>query len=69
MAGLQFGQFKRGCSRAAHGDFRAFAPEAGAAVGIETGPGALLTGLAGGLFFGAVGFWAGDKVADTISPN
>ena len=42
---------------------------AGAAVGIETGPGALLTGLAGGLFFGAVGFWAGDKVADTISPN
>jgi hypothetical protein len=41
----------------------------GAAVGIETGPGALLTGLAGGMIFGFAGYWAADKIADAISPN
>jgi hypothetical protein len=41
----------------------------GAAVGIETGPGALLTGLAGGIVFGYLGYKAGDAIADKISPN
>lgn len=42
---------------------------AGAAFGIETGPGALLTGMAGGIFFGWRGYKLGDSVAKKINPN
>lgn len=42
---------------------------AGAAVGIETGPGAFLTGLVGGIIFGAAGYYGADWVADYIDEN
>jgi hypothetical protein len=42
---------------------------AGAALGIETGPGAVLTGLAGGIIFGAAGYFGADWVADHIDKN
>ena len=35
------------------------------ALGIESGPGALVTGLAGGIVGGFVGYWAGDEI---VSP-
>ncbi|MCP8463991.1 glycine zipper family protein [Pseudomonas sp. ZM23] len=41
----------------------------GAAVGIETGPGAVLTGLVGGIVFGAAGYFGADWVADHIYEN
>ncbi|MBW4192280.1 glycine zipper family protein [Enterobacter bugandensis] len=41
----------------------------GAAVGIETGPGAFLTGLVGGIIFGAAGYYGADWVADYIDEN
>jgi len=41
----------------------------GAALGIETGPGALLTGLVGGIVFGAAGYYGADWVADFIDEN
>ncbi len=36
----------------------------GAAVGIETGPGAVVTAAAGGLIGGAIGFWGADWAED-----
>lgn len=42
---------------------------AGAAVGIETGPGAVLTGLVGGIIFGTAGYFGADWVADYIDEN
>ncbi|OEE64818.1 hypothetical protein A1OO_21755 [Enterovibrio norvegicus FF-33] len=42
---------------------------AGAAVGIETGPGAIVTGLVGGIIFGAAGYFGADWVADFIYEN
>ncbi|CZF87012.1 hypothetical protein [Grimontia marina] len=42
---------------------------AGAAVGIETGPGAIVTGLIGGIIFGAAGYFGADWVADFIYEN
>lgn len=42
---------------------------AGAAVGIETGPGVVLTGLVGGIVFGAAGYFGADWVADYIDEN
>lgn len=42
---------------------------AGALVGIETGPGAIITGLIGGIIFGAVGYMGGSAVADQIPNN
>jgi hypothetical protein len=42
---------------------------AGAAVGIETGPGAILTGAAGALIFGTAGYFGADWVADMIDKN
>ncbi|WP_170304313.1 glycine zipper family protein [Duganella radicis] len=42
---------------------------AGAALGIETGPGAVLTGLVGGLIFGTAGYFGADWVADHIDKN
>lgn len=42
---------------------------AGAAVGIETGPGAFLTGLVGGIIFGAAGYYGADWVADYFDEN
>ncbi|WP_148716703.1 glycine zipper family protein [Chitinolyticbacter meiyuanensis] len=42
---------------------------AGAAVGIETGPGAVITGLVGGIIFGAAGYFGADWVADHIYEN
>ena len=42
---------------------------ASAALGIETGPGAVLTGLAGGIIFGAAGYFGADWVADHIDKN
>ncbi|RYZ43923.1 MAG: LysM domain-containing protein [Myxococcaceae bacterium] len=41
----------------------------GAALGIETGPGAILTGFAGALFVGSAGYFGADWVADYIDPN
>ena len=41
----------------------------GAALGIETGPGCLLTGLAGGLVIGTLGYIGADIVADLIDEN
>lgn len=41
----------------------------GAALGVETGPGALLTGLVGGIVFGAAGYYGADWVADFIDEN
>lgn len=42
---------------------------AGALVGIETGPGAILTGAAGALIFGALGYFGADVLADYIDEN
>lgn len=42
---------------------------AGAALGIETGPGAVVTGLVGGIIFGAAGYFGADSVADHIYKN
>jgi hypothetical protein len=41
----------------------------GAAFGIETGPGAILTGAVGAVIFGGLGYFGFDLVADQISPN
>jgi hypothetical protein len=41
----------------------------GAAFGIETGPGAILSGALGAIVFGAAGYFGADWVADHISPN
>lgn len=41
----------------------------GAAVGIETGPGAILTCAAGGLIFGTAGYFGFDWIADFIDEN
>ncbi|WP_080427073.1 hypothetical protein [Burkholderia ubonensis] len=42
---------------------------AGALVGIETGPGTIITGLIGGIVFGAIGYFGGSVVADQIPNN
>lgn len=42
---------------------------AGAALGIETGPGAIVTGLVGGIIFGTAGYFGADWVADHIDKN
>jgi len=42
---------------------------AGAALGIETGPGAIITGLVGGIIFGTAGYFGADWVADHIDKN
>lgn len=42
---------------------------AGAAVGIETGPGAILTGLVGGIICGTAGYFGADWIADHIDEN
>lgn len=42
---------------------------AGAALGIETGPGALISGLIGGIVVGAAGYFGADWVADHIYVN
>lgn len=42
---------------------------AGAALGIETGPGALVSGLVGGIIFGAAGYFGADWIADHIYEN
>ena len=41
----------------------------GALFGIETGPGALVTGAIGAIIFGAAGYFGADWIADQISPN
>jgi LysM repeat protein len=41
----------------------------GALFGIETGPGAIVTGAVGAIIFGAAGYFGADWVADHISPN
>ena len=41
----------------------------GAAVGIETGPGAVLTGAAGGVIGGIAGYYGFDWIADHIDEN
>lgn len=41
----------------------------GALFGIETGPGAILTGALGAIVFGAMGYFGADLAADQISPN
>ena len=42
---------------------------AGAAVGIETGPGAVVTGFVGAVIFGVAGYLGADWVADFIDKN
>jgi hypothetical protein len=42
---------------------------AGAALGIETEPGAVLPGLAGDIIFGAAGYFGADWVADHVDKN
>ncbi|WP_160077495.1 glycine zipper family protein [Pseudomonas sp. 8AS] len=42
---------------------------AGAALGFETGPGAIVTGLIGGIVVGAAGYFGADWVADHIYEN
>lgn len=42
---------------------------AGVLVGIETGPGTIITGLIGGIVFGAIGYFGGSAVADQIPNN
>lgn len=42
---------------------------AGAALGIETGPGVIVTGLVGGLVFGTAGYFGADWVAGHIYKN
>ncbi|MFA8325282.1 glycine zipper family protein [Burkholderia ubonensis] len=39
---------------------------AGALVGLETGPGAVITGLVGGVVFGSIGYFGGGFAADEI---
>lgn len=39
---------------------------AGALVGLETGPGTVITGLIGGIVFGAIGYFGGAVVADEL---
>ena len=41
----------------------------GAALGIETGPGAIVTGAIGAIILGGAGYFGFDKLADQISPN
>lgn len=41
----------------------------GGVVGIETGPGAIVTAAAGGLIGGIAGYFGADWIADKISPN
>lgn len=41
----------------------------GALVGLETGPGTIITGLIGGIVFGAIGYFGGRTVADHIPDN
>ncbi len=41
----------------------------GAALGIETGPGAIITGAIGAIIFGAAGYYGADWVADYIHEN
>ena len=41
----------------------------GAGVGIETGPGAIITGLVGGIIFGTAGYFGADWVADHVYEN
>lgn len=41
----------------------------GAAIGIETGPGAIITGLIGGIIFGSAGYFGADWIADFIHEN
>ena len=41
----------------------------GGLAGLETGPGALLSALGGGIFMGGVGYYAADKVADKVDKN
>jgi hypothetical protein len=41
----------------------------GALLGIETGPGAIVTGAIGAVIFGAAGYFGADWIADKISPN
>jgi LysM repeat protein len=41
----------------------------GALFGIETGPGAVVTGLIGAIVFGGAGYFGADWIADRISPN
>lgn len=41
----------------------------GVALGIETGPGAIITGAIGGIVFGAAGYYGADWVADFIYEN
>ncbi|WP_175252535.1 MULTISPECIES: glycine zipper family protein [Pseudomonas] len=42
---------------------------AGAALGVETGPGLIATGLVGGIIFGTAGYFGADWVADHIYEN
>jgi LysM repeat protein len=42
---------------------------AGALVGIETGPGAIITGAVGAIIFGTAGYFGADWVADYIDEN
>ena len=42
---------------------------AGAALGIETGPGLFATGIVGAIVFGGAGYMGADWVADYIDPN
>lgn len=42
---------------------------AGAALGVETGPGVIVTGLIGGIVVGAAGYFGADWVADHIYEN
>lgn len=41
----------------------------GAGLGVETGPGLVVTGLVGGIVFGAAGYFGADWVADHIYKN
>jgi hypothetical protein len=41
----------------------------GALFGIETGPGAIVTGALGSIIFGAAGYFGAELIADQISPN
>lgn len=42
---------------------------AGAALGVTTGPGVIVTGLVGGIIFGTAGYFGADWVADHIYEN
>jgi hypothetical protein len=41
----------------------------GALLGVETGPGAIVSGLIGGIVFGGAGYFGADWVADYIDEN